>query len=82
MNFWPISPGHMFCITLGMFSNPCQLWQIQEDKLGAHLFVLDGTVGFIVLRFFNIFWEAELAELEFIPASSGVRQELGGFRLS
>lgn len=25
-NFCPISPGHMFCITLGMFSIPCQLW--------------------------------------------------------
>lgn len=53
MNFCPVSPGHMFCITLGMFSIPHQFEQIQGDKLDAHLFVLNAIVSLIF--FLNIF---------------------------
>lgn len=47
MNFWAVSPGHMFYITLGMFSIPHQFEQMQGDKLDAHLFVLNAIRSFI-----------------------------------
>jgi len=45
----------MFCITLGMFSVPRQLKQIQGDKLDAHLLVLNAIVACV--GFFLTFFE-------------------------
>lgn len=68
MNFWPVSPGHMFYIALGMFSIPHQFEQMQGDKLDAHLLVLNAIRSFIFfLTFFEKFWQ-NLIWLD--PASS------------